>query len=157
MPAEWTLSFDVRFGPTTSSEWTSILHVSGTGDQEYFPSVWARPNRRKLQLRYGPSSAAYVEINSHPNKGSGDVSSFEIRLQRDRWNADILSFYLDGALTGYPSPHTIDALTTCSSGGCPAGSAGDSKQLYFCSAGTTCADVEVRNLRFVPGRAAAGD
>jgi len=154
VPSEWTLSFDVKFGPTLSDEFTSILHVSGASGQGHFPSVWQRPNRRKLQVRFGPDS--YVEINSHPNLGSGAVNSFEISLQRDRWNADILSFKMDGVLTGYPSPHTADVLSTCSSGGCPAhDSAGDAKQVYLCRPGTTCGDVEVRNLHFLPGPGAA--
>ena len=80
-----------------------------------------------------------------------------LSLQRDRWDADILSFKMDGVLTGYPSPHTSDVLSACSSGGCPAhGSAGDAKQVYLCRPDTTCADVEIRNLRFVPGPASAG-
>ena len=157
VPSEWTLSFDVKFGPTVSSDWTNILHVRGASNQEYFPSVWQRPNRHKLQVRFGEVGSTYAEINSNPNKASGNVVSMEISLQRDRWNADILSFKMDGVLTGYPSPHTSDVLSACSSGGCPAhGSPGDAKQVYLCRPGTTCSDVEIRNLRFTPGPAASG-
>ena len=157
VPSEWTLSFDVKFGPTASSDWTNILHVRGASNQEHFPSVWQRPNRHKLQVRFGEVGSTYAEINSNPNKASGNVVSMEISLQRDRWNADILSFKMDGVLTGYPSPHTSDVLSACSSGGCPAhGSPGDAKQVYLCRPGTTCSDVEIRNLRFTPGPAASG-
>lgn len=159
VPEEWTLTFDVKFGSTTSGDWTQIFQVRGASDQEHFPSVWQRPNRHKLHVKFGDGQGTkgHESLDSHPNKWAGAVVSFEISLQRDRWNVLVFSFKMDGDLTGYPSPYTIDALTTCSSGGCPAGSVGDPKQVFFCNPGTTCADVEVRNLRFVPGRAASGN
>ena len=62
-----------------------------------------------------------------------------------------MTFKVDGAMTGYPSPHTVTTGSVCASGGCPSTWSGVTKDLYFCKPSTPCADVELRNLRFVQG------
>ena len=146
MLPEWTLSFDIKYGSTQSSAWTNILQVrSASNSAESFPAVWVRPNRWKLHVRYGPSS--YVEINQHPNPGSGQIKSIEISL-----SGGTMLFKVNGAMTGYPSPHTVGTSGVCASAGaCPDSWNGVTKDLYFCKPSTPCADVQLRNLRFVQG------
>jgi len=143
MHSDWSMAFDIRHGTTVSSDWTSILAVRDPGGATgNFPAIWYRNSRRKISVRYGSSS--YRELNQHPNPGSNWVQSVNITVR-----ANVLSFMVNGVLQGGTNGgYTTNVASVCSSG-CPTAS-GTMKELYFCMSGRTCADMEIRNLRFGP-------
>jgi len=137
------MSFDIRYGPAVSADWTNLFHArAADGTWMHMPSVWFRGGSRKISARYGPSS--YREVNQHPNPWAGAVMSIEITVR-----VGVLSLFVDGAVPASgPGVAPVSVESVCSSG-CPS-PAGTAYDLYFCKADTTCADAEIRNLRFVP-------
>ena len=138
VPPEWRLTFDVRHGSFVSSSWTNILQVSALDGSGHFPSVWYRASRRKIHVRYGPSS--YVEVNQHPNPSGGSVQSIEITLQAGR---------LTMAVNGVLQSQVATTTGVCASG-CPTGDRNLPASVYFCKAGALCADLELKRLRLDP-------
>ena len=116
-------------------QYSGIFLIRAAGETGHFPSVWLRPDRRKIHVRYGSSS--YVEVNQHPNPGGGAVMSVHITLV-----AGVLTLTIDGVVHGSP----VNVASVCASG-CPT-SSGAVKELYFCQPDRTYSDVEIRNLHF---------
>jgi len=137
MSADWSLTFDMKPGGPVFSYFANILHVRGSSAAERFPKVYFRGDRRKVHVSYGPSS--YKELNQIANPWGVGIYSVAITLI-----ADTLTLTIDGAVQG-----STNVVGVCSGGGC---SSTDTKMLYFCSpdaAEHSCADVQIRNLRFV--------
>ena len=139
MPTDWSLTFDMLPGSSQLSYFANILHIRGASASERFPKLFFRSNRRKLHVSYGPSSYVACDINGG-NPSANRVYAVEITLL-----AGTLTMTIDGVVHSSASVAGV-----CASGGCDAGG---TKTLYLCSptnAGDSCANTQIRNLRFGP-------
>ena len=139
IPADWTLTFDMKPGNAQRSYFSNILHIHGDGaPSERLPKLFFRGNRRKLHVSYGPSSYVSLDIVGG-NPSSGRIYEVDI-TQR----AGTLTMTIDGVV------HSSKSVTSVCASGCGVGT---TKKLYFCSTDTDkplCANTEIRNLRYGP-------